>query len=108
MALCMVITPIWGHQEKEALAQRPTDASEVADAWMMLTGHTSGVIQLWGNQACEIVPLARLTSQRTACRSAAAPLQGCSGGLAVLLETEGRNTLCSHAWGQEPLQPGYW
>ena len=68
LALCIAITPIWGHQEKEELAQRPVDPSEVAAAWMMLTGHTSGVIQLWGNQECEIVPLARLTSQRSACR----------------------------------------
>ena len=70
MALCIAITPIWGHQEKEEHEQRPTDPDEIADAWMMLTGHTTGVIQLWGNQETEIVPLARLTGQHTACRCA--------------------------------------
>ena len=57
---------------------------------MMLTGHTTGVIQLWGNQETEIVPLARLTSQHTACRC----VQRAQAGHR-LRETEGWGCLLS-------------
>ena len=61
-AQCMAITPTWGrHSEKDT-------PDEQATHWILLSGHETGIIQLWANHGECMVPLARLTSQTSPCR----------------------------------------
>ena len=61
-AQCLAITPTWGKHSAE-------DSQDLDHThWILLSGHESGLIQLWGNNGEQMVALARITAQNSPCR----------------------------------------